>query len=58
MKMSPGFTKKEFQVASDEYLKGLFGIKDTRKAGNKGANKGKLSGKPDCAGNDADAKKD
>jgi hypothetical protein len=46
MKLPQGFTKEEFQEASDEYLKGLFGIKDKRKAGKKGANKGKPREKP------------
>ena len=58
MKMPPGFTKKEFQEASDEYLKGLFGIKSTQKAGKKVANKRKLSGKLDCACDDVTDKKD
>jgi len=52
MKLPPRFTKKEFQETSDEYLKGLFGIKDTKKADKKDANKGKLSDKPDCASDD------
>jgi len=58
MKLPPGFTKEEFKDASDEYLKGLFGIKDKRKAGKKGANKEKQRAKPNCAFDDVTDKKD
>ena len=58
MKLSPGFTKKEFQETSDEYLKGLFGIKDTKKTDKKGANKAKQRAKPDCACDDVTDKKE
>jgi hypothetical protein len=46
MKLPPGFTEKEFKEAFDEYLKGLFGIKVTKKACKKDANKGKRRDKP------------
>jgi hypothetical protein len=58
MKLPPGFTKKEFQEASNEYLKGLFGVKSTQKVGMKGANKRKLNDKPDCAFDDVTDKRD
>jgi hypothetical protein len=58
MKLPPGFTKEEFKEASDKYLKGLFGIKDTQKADKKSANKEKQRVKPDCACDDVTDKKD
>ena len=58
MKLPPGFREKEFKEASDEYLKGLFGIKDTRKVGKKDTNKEKQRGKPNCACDNATDKKD
>jgi len=58
MKLPPGFTKKEFQETSDEYLKRLFGIKDIKKADKKGANKEKQRAKPDCACDDVTDRKD
>ena len=57
MKLPPGFTEKEFKEASDEYLKGLFGIKDTQKKARK-MQTTKKRGMPNCACNDATDKKD
>jgi len=52
------FNEKGYDKAMDKYLKGLYGIKITKKAGKKSANKGKLSDKPDCACDDVTDKKD
>jgi hypothetical protein len=43
------FNEKGYDKAMDKYLKGLYGIKITKKADKKGANKGKPREKP-CDG--------
>jgi hypothetical protein len=52
------FNEKDYDKAMDKYLKGLYGIKITKKAGKKGANKEKQRAKRDCACDDVTDKKD
>jgi len=46
------FNKKEYEEAMDEYLKNLYGIKDSKKS-----DKEELCDKPDCTCNDSIDKK-
>jgi hypothetical protein len=52
------FNEKGYDKAMDKYLKGLYGIKITKKTDKKGANKEKQRAKPDCACDDVTDKKD